>query len=75
MVSNLYEIYVGGDRKNWRNRIQVKAGSRQEAKKKAWAWLGDTSRVTRLSARLALTSTRFYDEVPPADHPLHRSAA
>lgn len=50
MVSNLYEIYVGGDRKNWRNRIQVKAGSRQEAKKKAWAWLGDISRMRDLRA-------------------------
>ena len=75
VIGNLYVIAVGGDRKNWRNRIEVKAGSYREAKEKAWRWLGDAGRETRLSARLSIGETRFHDELPPSNHPLYRSVA
>lgn len=70
VIGNLYVIAVGESR---RHRIEILAGSHREAKEKAWRWLGDEGRETRLSARLAIRETRFHDEFPPSGHPLYRS--
>lgn len=75
MVTNLYAVYVGGDRKDWRSAIEVRAQSRKEAVSKTREWLGDKSGSVKLSTRLKICGYSFHSDVPPNTHPLCQSAA
>ena len=71
---SLYGVYVGGNREDYRSLIEVVAESRKRARDKAWSWLGDTERKTKLSVTLLVGWTGGND-VPPKSHPLYNSAS
>ena len=75
VTTNLYGIYVGGNRRDAVSKIEIRANSMSAAKKIAREWLGDASGEIKISAQLLIAGYTFHADRPPISHRLYQSAA